>query len=202
MLDALDQGRTLFPEQIARLTGVDIRTAFADTFARAEELGIFVTDGDRIQVVDEEGREELIDRLVPRGAAAKSLPVIRSLPVEPELIPEPRDEAEEERGRAILREFCETLQIPTRGHQVCRGVWVGQRHGATMEFHIGAPKAAPLRVFVASPDSTPHALFSTDRFAVSFGSEGSNQPSRLERRFLAWLRARAFELDRGAVTRA
>lgn len=188
LLDAIDRGRPIAPEKIAAVTGVDVRHAFAGAFAFASERGIFVEEGSVIRVVDREGREELIDRLVPT-------PPRRPLRVvddgfEPALVALRRADTDDEVDRAALRELCEILRIPSRGLQVCRNVWVGRRDGKSLYFHVGGPKVEPLRISVEAARGQRRAFISTDRYAIAYATASGAAPNRLEQRFLAWLRAR------------
>lgn len=201
VLDALDRGRSFDAARIAEATGVDVRRAFAAAFELAEARGIFRRRGERFDVVDREGREEVIDRLVP-APPKKLLRVLDRSDVEPALVALRRDETEAELDRAALLELREALKIPATGYQICRNVWVGRRDGGSLLFHVGGPKVAPLRVAVAPPRPGQPAFIRTDRFAIRYATASGGAPNRLERRFLMWLKARVAKLDAAGAARA
>lgn len=195
ILHALEEGEPFSPEAIAEATGVDVRSAFSEAFALAEQRGIFRPGVGQIDIADREGREEVIDRIAPAPPRG-TLKVLDDSSIEPALVVLRGDEGEDEADRAALTELCEVLRIPTRGLQICRDVFVGRRDGAALYFHVGGPKVQPLRIRVSVPRPSQASFFATERFAITFRTEAGGAPTPLEHRFLAWLEARILAVSR------
>lgn len=187
LLTAIRTGNTVDLAELANTTGVDFWQSFGDVLRAAQRAGLLqVVDG-TLTFLDGNGREELIDQLVPRRAQVdRSLPVIDTATMERELVALPEDERNRARNRELIRRLCRQLKIPARGLQYRPGVWVGDHDDESVYLHIGERKADPVRV-IARPPGAGVALFRNRELSVNAGHADGRPFTPRERHFLNWM---------------
>lgn len=185
LLDALAQAsHPLDFDRLRQSTGVDLWQAFGPALRLAQSRGLLEQRGDKVYFREGEGREEVIDLIVPASPSQqRSLPVIDGAVMERELVALPQDERAAAKNQELLRQLCVTLDVPGRGHQFQRGVWVGEHDGESVYFHVGNRRADPVRLMVRPPDFGK-GIYQGARFCIMAGHRDGSPLSPLEQRFV------------------